>query len=401
MTVNYKPHQLQKPLDILTELKKLQPKKLEDITLWFESHDATQLRSHRRCLLGTLRYIRTHSVQSTPQAWKRFAETIVARALAYDEATKARYRNRLPCATQIPDEARIIFIRSLLDHRPVGWHSSLQTRKTFQHALRQLPKDFQGFSVINKDAPLEESMRTLVRQQKPPTYSAFIQLLAHGDIKGLINNFWPERRNTQHTHDQWLQAAYALAVFPKEAELKQYILNENAFPPVKPLMNEGISLSFFEMVRRLHPEKPPWLQTGFDGMLANESNSKLIARGWKGSALAEEDRFDLVMNTYKQFPRNFKTSLPSIAYQWTTPMHERKAKALQVYSTPTDGNSDMHADQLLEALKEWFTLVVPELAPIVDLISGSCRDQCMQLDTLIKLQGPAPKLELPDHFDIA
>ena len=129
MTVRFKAHQLKEPLPVGKLLAEKGITTLPGIINWFEKSPQDSLRSQRRVLLNTLRYVRTHAIQATPLEWSVFAESISTMPLTWDEAKDGRYRFRVPGKGALSARAFTLFLKASLDQLPPGWHSSVQTRQ--------------------------------------------------------------------------------------------------------------------------------------------------------------------------------------------------------------------------------------------------------------------------------
>lgn len=403
MTVRFKAHQLNPPL----HLDKIKPDalSLSAITAWYPDFEERSIRSQRRALLSTLRYLRTRSIAATPAEWVHFAETICSRPLAWDEAKSGRYRYRVPGAKTMPPRALTIFLKATLDQTPPGWHSSQQTRQHYRYAVRSLPNDFKSF--IPEENPTQQSLvqsvRAMIGQKFPSPHSSFIEALATKNVVGLTARIWPQTFITNNVNDQLVQAAFSLARYPNNAVLSVGIHKDTWFDTRKPMLPDaGVSLSFFEIIQRLPGTlgRPAWMPAAFAKIVANETDSACLQRGWNAVNFTENERFGLILGLAQDYPRSNSCSLEDLlTYNWTLPVEIRKAMALKEYMTFGDAQTHVSVAVLLSNAREWISLVVPEMKPLLDLYGGvGPNEEIMQLQQLLT-PTETSMLDLPQSFD--
>lgn len=405
MTVRFKAHQLKPPLRIGALLDANKVISLSAITAWFPVNSENQIRSQRRALLSTLRYVRTRGIDATQSEWTYFAEKISSMPLAWDEAKDARYRYRVPGAKTISPRALTMFLKATLDQTPPGWHSSQQTRQHYRYVARSLPNDFKSF--IPDDNPsqqsLFQSMRAMVGKKFPSPHSSFIEAIATKNVVSLTTKTWPQTFITNKVNDQLVQAAFSLARYPDDTVLSAGIHKDVWFDTRKPMLPDaGVSLSFFEIIQRLPGAlgRPVWMPAAFAKIVANETDSNCLRRGWNAVNFTETERFGLILGLAKDYPRSSTCSLEELLkYNWTIPVETRKAMALKEYMTFGDAQTDVSIEALRDNAREWISLVVPEMKSLLDLCSGAGpAEEIMQLQQFLT-PAETSMLDLPQSFD--
>lgn len=405
MTVRFKAHQLKDPLLLGTLLDLDGVKSLPDITALLAKSPQENLRAHRRILLSTLRYVRTHGIEATPREWTVFAEKVAAMPLAWDEAKYGRYRYKVPGKETLSPRAFTIFVKSTLDQFPPGWHNSAQTRQHYRYALKSLPE---GFKTFVPDGPtsqsLGDSMRSMVSQRFPSPHSSFIETLATNRAATLAPDYWPKKQPGLSTNDKWVQAAFALARHANNTVLTNGIHAASWFDPRKPMSGEeGLALSFFEIIQRLPNAlgRPAWMLPAFGKMLAQEQNATFIERGWKAVNFTEQERFALLLGLAKDYPSSDsgKPLGELLQHNWTIPAEERKAMALRAYQEFAQSQPNTSVNVILNNAREWIALLVPEMKPLLDLCSGSGpAEEILQLEQFLAPAETA-QFDLPKSFD--
>lgn len=403
MTVRFKAHQLGPPLH-LDEIKPA-ASSLSAITAWYPNFEERNIRSQRRALLGTLRYLRTHRIEATQSEWTHFAEEISNMPVVWDEAKDARYRYRVPGAKTMSPRALTLFLKATLDQTPPGWHSSQQTRQHYRYVARSLPNDFKSFIPDNNPTQqsLVQSMRAIVGKKWPSPHSSFIEALATKNVSILTTTTWPDTFITNKVNDQLVQAAFALARYPDDADLSIGIHKEKWFNTRKPMLPDaGVSLSFFEIIQRLPGTlgRPAWMPAVFAKIVANETDSNCLQRGWNAVNFTEEERFGLILGLAQDYPHSSTCSLEELLkYNWTLPVETRKAMALKEYMTFGDAQTDVSIEAIRDNAREWISLVVPELKSLLDLCSGAGpAEEIMQLQQFLT-PAETSTLDLPQSFD--
>lgn len=401
MTVRYKPFQLQEPLPVGALLAHAKIGSLPDIGHWLAKQPPAGLRSHRRVLLNVLRYTRTHGIEPTEGQWTVFAAQLVAMPLTWDEAKDGRYRYRIPAVASLPTTATNKFIRASLEQMPPGWHASAQTRQHYRYAIRYIQKPFHQTPPAG--ASLGDSMRAMVAQKFPPPHTYFIESVLTGNVDRLSDPSPKGPLAQQGMNSKWVQAAFALARFPKNPRLVEQLMQPSWLDDNKMFMPDaGVSLSFFEIIQRMPSEqgRPPWMAQGFARMLPYEKDAAALTRGWSAVNFSEHERLALLAALAPNFPQ----ALAGVAWAdalptaWTLPMEERKAVALKAYQEFGEQQVDAHANMLIRNAKEWIGLLVPELKPVLELSSGSVAEEILQLQQFL---APAEtmQLALPASFN--
>lgn len=396
MAIHYKAHQLQTALSVIDILREDRPRTLTDVTKIMRTLDLPSLRSQRRMLVGAARYIRVEKIQPTHQEWSEFTTAVAALPLAYDEATQGRYRYRIPNQRAMPFDARLPLVRAVLDQTPIGWTSSSQMRNVYQYTSRLTPALVKKFDAPGSDS-LAQSLLALVKEKNPPVQSNFIRCLAQKDINELITRHWPSKKMTMTTNEKWLQAAYALARNPEHAGLKESILKPEWFDTKKTHDDTGLSLSFFELLYRLHPSVPEWLPSAFKEVVSHEKDAATLKRGWMHSKMSEDERFNLLLNLSNGCPSYAAKMLPSLTWKWTSSLEERKARVLPFYCNFGSEKSDENTDVIFEDAKEWLGTLLPELTTVLDLTIGNGPAQTLQIIELLK-NTQVPSFELPSDL---
>lgn len=401
MTVRYKPFQLQAPTPVGNLIEQAGLGSLPDIARWLAGQAQTGLRSHRRVLLNVLRYTRTHGIAPTDGEWAAFAAQLVAMPLTWDEAKDGRYRYRIPAMGVLPSSATNRFIRASLEHMPPGWHGSMQTRQHYRYAVRHIQKPFH--QTPPPGSSLGDGMRALVAEKFPPPHTYFIENVLTGNVDRLADPSTKGPLSQQGINSKWVQAAFALARFPKNPRLVEQLMQPTWLDTNKVLMPDaGVSLSFFEIIQRLPAEqgRPPWMAKGFAQMLAYEKDADALKRGWSSVNFSEQERLALLAALAPNFPQ----SLTGVAWAdtlpvaWTSPAEERKAIALKAYQTFGSQQVDAHADTLIKNAKEWIGLLVPEIKSLLELSSGSVAQEIMQLQQFLS-PAETTQLDLPTAFN--
>lgn len=403
MTVRFNARQLGPPLH-LDEIKPA-ASSLSAITAWYPNFEGRNIRSQRRALLSTLRYVRTHGIEPTPTEWIHFAETICRMPLAWDEAKGGRYRYRVPSAKTMPPRALTMFLKATLDQTPPGWHSSQQTRQHYRYVARSLPTDFKSFfpEKNTKQQSLTQSMQAIIEQKFPSPHSSFIEAIVTKKIAILIKNTWPQTFITNKVNDQLVQAAFSLARYPDDTVLSAGIHKDVWFDTRKPMLPDaGVSLSFFEIIQRLPGAlgRPVWMPAAFAKIVANEIDSNCLQRGWNAVNFTEQERFGLILGLAQDYPRSSTCSLEELLkYNWTLPVETRKAMALKEYMTFGGAQTDVSIDVMRDNAREWISLVVPELKSLLDLCSSADPiEEIMQLQQFLT-PAETSMLDLPQSFD--
>ena len=387
-------------------LKKEGARSLPDIAAWVHRNPLDGIRSQRRVLLNTLRYMRTHGLTATPSEWTAYAENISDLPLAWDEAKDGRYRYRVPGGQTMPPHAVAMFLKATLDQTPPGWHASLQTRQHYRYVMRRLPDGFKSFVPNNPPAgtSLTQSMRALVGQKFPAPHSAFMEKLAAGEAASIATVLWPKALAAQKMNDKWVQTAFLLARNPNNATLANAIHADAWFESSKSLLPDvGVSLSFFEIIERLPAAlgRPAWMEPAFIKMLGSEKDAEALKRGWDAVNLTESERFSLLLGLAQDYPRSeCRRSLGDVlAYPWTMPGEERKALALKAYASFGEKQANASVTTIIDNAKEWIALLVPEMQPLLDLCGGD--GPAAQVLQLQQFLAPAETgmLALPAAFD--
>ena len=412
MTVRFKAHQLKEPLQVGQLLAEKGVDSLTGITTWLKKSQIDSLRSHRRVLLSTLRYVRTHAIQTTPKEWSAFAESITTMPLAWDEAKNGRYRFRVPGKEALSPRAFTLFLKASLDQLPPGWHASVQTRQHYRYAIKSLPEGFKSFVTNPAEnaekipASLGQSMRALIGQKFPSPHSSFIETLASGLASSIAPNYWPKQQPTLSTNDKWVQAAFALARHGGNSVLVNGIHDSAWCDPKKSLLADaGLALSFFEIIQRLPMPlgRPTWMPMAFAKMLAKEKMPSFIERGWKAVNFTEEERFSLLMNLAKDYPAtNFPSPLGELLkFDWTIPVEDRKALARKEYAAFGEDQTNTTVNTMLDNAREWIGLLVPEMKTLLDLWGGGSAGPAQEILQLEQFLIPAEtgSIELPQEFD--
>lgn len=364
-----------------------------------------ELRSLRRMLIGTLRYMRTHGIQATSAEWSMFARKTSALIIPWDEAKQGRYRYRVPSKDAFPFSALAFFLKSALDKTPPGWYSSVQTRQYYRYATKHARKDVRWAfppQIITQSS--EFSVRDRVIQQFPEHHSSFIGLIASGRVDTISGDYWINQQPTLLTNDKWIQGAFALARYNGSKELAQSIHSASWYNPTKPLIADtGLALSFFEIIQRLPTGmgRPAWMTAAFGKMLSKEKNASFIERGWKAVNFTEDERFALILSLAKDYPCNVSRAPLSevLQYQWTLTEEKRKALTLSAYQSFGKNQHNTGIDVLLTNAKEWIALLVPELKMVLDLNSGIGPGlEVLQLETFLS-PANTNNLELPQDFN--
>lgn len=410
MTVRFKAHQLREPLNVgaLLALDNIQT--LPAIADFLAKAPKDALRSHRRILLNTLRYVRSNGIQANPRQWTEFAEKIAEMPLVWDEAKDGRYRYRVPGQDILSPRARTILLKSTLDQTPPGWQASDQTRQHYRYVAKHLPKEFQTF-VPDSSASLGHSMRALVAQKFPSPHSSFIETLMTGRVASLAPEYWPKKQPTLPVNDKWAQAAFALARHSNNEILVKGIHAQSWFATQKsnPMTDDkGVALSFFEIIHRLPKSlgRPTWMAAAFGQMLSHEKEASFIERGWKAVDFTEDERLSLILSLAQNYPSSAYGRGPLgdlLKCRWTIPAEERKAQALQAYQTFGENQPSMSVNVLMDDAREWIALLVPELQPMLDLYSGpgasaGPAEEIMQLQQLLT-PAETTSIELPASFN--